>query len=194
MTKELTKLIKQACKESGINTRIRTERSITTVTFLSPPSDELLDRIKAMETVEAHGDIIDDTRWYSGQSISFRYDFELPDGAEDSAREIMSQWLIQWSRDKSHHDRMSTVYHIENSLRERLGRAVAQAYLDLISVYQVMDYLSDKSARLISAAPSMLNALESCLELLRDPDAEPQDADRVETLVRETLAMAKGDK
>jgi len=49
------------------------------------------------------------------------------------------------------------------------------------------------NAALISAAPDMLEALESALALLQDPDATDTDADKVETLLEAAIAKAKGE-
>ena len=46
------------------------------------------------------------------------------------------------------------------------------------------------NAQLIAAAPELYDALQDCLALLTDPDAEATDADRVETIVRAALAKA----
>lgn len=49
-----------------------------------------------------------------------------------------------------------------------------------------------KNARLMNAAPSMHDALIKTLELLRDGDAEPYQADKLETLISEILVNLEG--
>jgi len=46
--------------------------------------------------------------------------------------------------------------------------------------------------RLMAAAPKMYYALIKTLELLRDGDAEPYQADNLETLINEILTNLEG--
>jgi hypothetical protein len=47
-------------------------------------------------------------------------------------------------------------------------------------------------ARLIAAAPCLLDAAREALRLLEDPDADAADADRVTALLRAAIAKATG--
>lgn len=66
--------------------------------FLSEPPQSLLDAIRALDTTEAHGDLLDDTRWYSGTSISIRYAYEPSAAHWAQFRALMSQYA-----DHGHH-------------------------------------------------------------------------------------------
>jgi hypothetical protein len=47
------------------------------------------------------------------------------------------------------------------------------------------------NARLIAAAPVMYDALRECEQLLKNPDAEPDDADRVLDVITTVLATIR---
>lgn len=68
--------IKALCRAANVKATSKKYGSTVTVTFLSPAPNSLIEAIRALETVKAHGDLIDDTRWYSGISIQFRYNWE----------------------------------------------------------------------------------------------------------------------
>jgi hypothetical protein len=100
-----------------------------TVTFKTVPSNQLVDKIKALETSEAHGDIMNDTRYYTGTSIQFSYDFTVSDDDLNMARKIKNQWGDLSSKPWS--DLRSIYWHIEKEIKETLGvvgKAIMQKY------------------------------------------------------------------
>jgi len=50
----------------------------------------------------------------------------------------------------------------------------------------------DANRALLAAAPELLEACVAALELLQDPDADAFDADKVEQMLRDAIAKAKG--
>jgi hypothetical protein len=124
---ELNKEIKKILKAAGIKNKISSKGSHKWIHVLSNGmTDEVRDQIKALETVKAHGDIMDDTRWYSGISFEFRYDFEATEETKQKAEEIMSQWLESFhgpSVVSENQNKNSIAYHVEKQIAEAVGIA-----------------------------------------------------------------------
>lgn len=142
--RELTSKLKAVARSYGVPCNVRSNRGITTVTVKAPCPDAMLDEMKALETNKAHGDIMDDTRWYSGQMVTFRFDFALPDGALEKVESIIDQWTLQIKRDKSNSDFMSTKHHIEKDIKAMLGRAVADVWNQHHSLWGRMTNINEK--------------------------------------------------
>jgi hypothetical protein len=106
----MTKTIKALCKQYGVKNSVRKYSGSIYVTFLSCPNDDLIKAIKALETVEAHGDLMDDTRWYSGTAIHLRYRFE-PSPADVGIFEAIKESYAEHS------------YHFKKAVVEKMGPA-----------------------------------------------------------------------
>ena len=78
MEKTIGQVAKALATKAGVKTKVKTQNRFIYVTFLSEPTNELVEQIRSLETVEAHGDSQNDTRWYSGQSIQFRFEYIIP--------------------------------------------------------------------------------------------------------------------
>lgn len=144
--RELTIQLKAVAKSYDVPCSVRSSRGITKVTVKAPCPDSMLEEMKALETSQVHGDIMDDTRWYSGIMVTFRYEFDLPDGAAEKVDAILKKWEMQIKRDKSNCDFMSTKHHIENDIKKELGRAVADVYLNHHSLWARMTNISEAIA------------------------------------------------
>lgn len=114
--KPLTTQIKNALLSMGVANKVSTYGSTITVTALSPMTLAMVETIRAMETVKAHGDIMDDTRWYTGKSIQFRYEWEPTEEEQGTADVLLACWS-----DDSKTDRQSFAYHFTRQCIAELG-------------------------------------------------------------------------
>lgn len=112
----LTNKIKAELRKLKVKNSVSTYNGTVTVTIKSPVSQEILDAVKALETVEAHGCVYDDTRYYTGKSIQFNYNFEAT--AEEIAK--ADELYNSWSED-TRNDRRIFNYHFRKQLLEELG-------------------------------------------------------------------------
>ncbi len=106
----MTKQIKALCKKYGVKNSVKTSGSIVYVTFKSCPPSELVAAIEALSTLEAHGDLMNDTRWYTGTSIHLRYKFE-PSPADLGTFEAIKESYAEHS------------YHFQKAVVEKMGPA-----------------------------------------------------------------------
>ncbi len=81
-----------------------------------------------------------------------------------------------WKLDEA---RSSLVYLVN----DRSGNAVGEV--------SFADFRRPADALLVAAAPQLLTAAVAALKLLKDPDAEGPDADRVEALLEEAVGLAR---
>jgi hypothetical protein len=135
----LSQSIKRVAKAHGVKVLTKKHGSIIRVTVLTRCLDSALDAIQALETVEAHGDMMNDTRWYSGISITFRFEVPLIDSDHSLVSEILRSWDGQIKRDLTNTDKVSTEYHIRNEILKRLGRAVGASYLDKYHLWDTLE-------------------------------------------------------
>lgn len=77
MQKSISSQAKSLANKAGVKTCVRTYHGSLRVTFLSEPSDALVDQIKALSTSEAHGDIQNDTRYYTGMAVYVSFQYEI---------------------------------------------------------------------------------------------------------------------
>lgn len=118
----LSNQIKKLSKAFGkVDCRVKTYGKTCTVTFLSRPSSELLEEIKKLDTCEAHGDIMDDTRWYSGTRIQFKYDFPVSETDQEKFEAFKKQVNVRDFKD---------VYHFKKNVLEHFGAILGQRFLD----------------------------------------------------------------
>ena len=128
----LSRQIKKELNKNNVKNSVRTHHGTITVELKSHITAELLEVIKGMETVEAHGSIMDDTRYYTGTSIQFRYEFE-PTAEELEKAEKCFQKYSEWDKE-SNQGRNSFNYHFRKELTEELGPS---ANIILRDVYKV---------------------------------------------------------
>lgn len=100
-------------KAEGVKIKTSKYYRTTTVTFLTQPSLELIEKIKALSTCEAHGDIMDDTRWYSGHSVQVRFEYEVSPEVKAEADKL-HQEIAAWN--DSHHIKY---YHFDKAMEEK---------------------------------------------------------------------------
>jgi hypothetical protein len=112
----LSREIKKFLNSNGVKNSVTTHHSTITVVVKSHITTELRDAVKNMETVEAHGSIYDDTRWYTGTSIQFRYEFEPTQDEINKAQELFNSWS-----DNAKEDKRSFQYHFTKQLDSELG-------------------------------------------------------------------------
>ena len=121
---ELSRQVKKFFTQNGVKTRVKSHHSFINVTILSQCPDRLLEEAKAMETCEAHGSPYDDTRYYSGISIDFRYDLEVTQEQIETARYLDYQYSgPSWDGNSRRH-------HLENKLVEKIGRAATRMIIE----------------------------------------------------------------
>lgn len=121
---ELSRQVKKFFTQNGVKTRVKSHYRSIYVTILSQCPDILLDQAKAMETCEAHGDSMNDTRYYTGNSIHFRYDLEVTQEQIETARYLDYQYSgVSW-------DGNSRRFHLENKLVEKIGRAATRMIIE----------------------------------------------------------------
>lgn len=113
----ISKQAKKLANLVGVKTRIKTSGSVY-VTFLSEPTNELVSTILALSTSVAHGDLMDDTRWYSGQAVYIRYQYEIP-----------AETMAQFNAIKSQYGDLG--YHFEQAIKNEMGFR-GQAVLDQV--------------------------------------------------------------
>lgn len=113
----IAKQIKAMATKAGVKTKVRTQGNVY-VTFLSEPSNELVDRIKALSTQEAHGDLMNDTRWYSGQAVHVSYQYAISAAA-----------MAQFETIKNRYS--DTGYHFQQAVKNEMGYR-GQAILDQV--------------------------------------------------------------
>lgn len=120
--KTLANQIKALARAYGkVSCRVSTYGKTCTVTFTSRPSEELVTEIRKLDTCEAHGDMMDDTRWYSGVRIQFKYAFPVQDHEESRFKELRA--LVDVKDFKE-------VYHFKQRVLSELGPFVGQCLLD----------------------------------------------------------------
>lgn len=112
----LSRQIKTFLKSVNVKNSVRTHHSTITVVFKSPVTKEIVEAVKAMETVKAHGSIYDDTRYYTGISIQFRYEFEPTKKEVEKAEEFFNSWT-----DCSKANVPSFRYHFRKQLNDNIG-------------------------------------------------------------------------
>lgn len=118
----LSNQIKKLAKAFGkVDCRVKTYGKTCTVTFLSRPSIELVEEIRKLDTCEAHGDLIDDTRWFSGISIQFRYDFPTPEIEQQMFEEMKAEVDVK---------DFKAVYHFKQRTLKLFGPILGQRFLD----------------------------------------------------------------
>lgn len=110
--------IKKYLNQNNIKNKVSTHHGTITVTILSNCSAEILDNVKNMNTLTAHGDLMDDTRYYTGHSVQFDYKFELSEDQEKQGQEIINNWSEDTQNDRRLFD-----YHIREDLRNQMGAA-----------------------------------------------------------------------
>jgi len=115
-----TKEIKKILKEAGVKNSVRNNGNIS-VTIKSLVSDDVLEKIEAFSTLEAHGDLIDDTRFYTGSGIRISFDFEPTQEQINQAIKIKESFVAPG---ESSFDRNSVNYHIKKTMAEKMGRAL----------------------------------------------------------------------
>lgn len=116
MRNNLSAGIKKILRANKVENKVSTYGSTITVKCLSRISQDVCDQIKSMETADAHGDIMDDTRYYTGLSIQFDYSWELTDKEKSLAKEAVDSWS-----DNSKVNRVDFSYHIKKQLNEKYG-------------------------------------------------------------------------
>lgn len=120
--KTLSNQIKKLAKAFGkVDCRVKTYGKTCTVSFLSRPSQELIEEIKKLDTCEAHGDLMDDTRWYSGTRIQFRYDFPVSEVDQEKFEAMKAAVNVRDFKE---------VYHFKNLTKETFGDILGQRFLD----------------------------------------------------------------
>lgn len=118
----LSNQIKKLAKAFGkVDCKVKTYGKTCTVTFLSRPSSELIAEIKKLDTCEAHGDIMDDTRWFSGIAIQFRYDFPTSE---------VDQQLFEEIKAEVDPKDFKAVYHFKKKVLNLFGDILGQRFLD----------------------------------------------------------------
>lgn len=121
---ELSRQVKKFFTQNGVKTRVKSHYSSIYVTILSSCSDTLLDEAKAMETVEAHGDCQNDTRYYTGVSIHYRYELDLSPEQIETARYLDYQYSgPSWDGNSRRH-------HLHKTLCEKIGTAAAHMVIE----------------------------------------------------------------
>ena len=115
----ISKQAKKLANLAGVKTKIRSSNSFVYVTFLSEPNQELVDSIRALETIEAHGDSLNDTRYYTGESVEFAFQYEIPADTMAFFEAIKNRFA-----DHGHHFRQA----VKNEMGAR-----GQAVLDQVS-------------------------------------------------------------
>lgn len=109
-TLSMTKQIKALCKKYGVKNSVRSSSGAVYVTFKSCPPLELVQAIEALSTLVAHGDLMNDTRYYTGTSIHVRYNFE-PSPADLGAFEAIKDSYAEHS------------YWFQKAVVEKMGPA-----------------------------------------------------------------------
>lgn len=115
----LSKQIKKELNKNKVKNSVRTHGGTITVELKSSINSDLLNLIKSMETTEAHGCAYADTRYFTGQSIQFRYEFEATKEEKAKALKIMDKYS-HWEKETPQGFN-SWNYHAKNELRAELG-------------------------------------------------------------------------
>lgn len=116
MKNTISQKIKSVLKKVNVSNKVSTYGKTITVKFLSPVSKEIVAMIKEMETIESHGDIMDDTRYYTGLSIQFDFAWEATKEEQEKAVEIFNSWS-----DESKEDKRNFLGHFQRHLEKELG-------------------------------------------------------------------------
>ena len=111
LSREIKKLLNQNKVKNSVKTHYRT----VYVTIKTPCSMDLIKQVKSMSTEEAHGSIMDDTRYYTGISVSVKFECEVSKETEEKVNEIISSWqpAKSWGYDFN-----CTEHHIEKQIKE----------------------------------------------------------------------------
>lgn len=132
-SKYLAKEVKAILTANGIKSSVRSEYRQVYITYLSEVSGAIHEEIKAMETLEAHGDSMNDTRYYTGTSFNFQYEFPANEAAVNKANEIIKNWggveLINSDHSKG--------YHANKDILEAVGYPIYRAYMKNAELRQV---------------------------------------------------------
>lgn len=132
-SKYLAKEIKTILTKKGIKASVRSEYRHVYITYKSEVTNAIHEEIKAMETLCAHGDLMNDTRYYTGISLTFKYDFPVNESVVDKANEIIKNWggleLINADHSKG--------YHVNKDILEAVGYPAYRAYMNNAELRQV---------------------------------------------------------
>ena len=118
MTQSISKQAKALANRAGVKTSVRSYGNSVRVVFMSEPTQALVDAMDALSTSEAHGDLMNDTRYYTGVSIHFSFNYEIPAETMAQVEAIRAQYA-------------QAGYHFEQAVKAQLG-ARGQAVLDKV--------------------------------------------------------------
>lgn len=116
--------IKKMCHLHGqVKCRVKSmSRTSVYVTFLTVPDQALVDKITAeLDTCQAHGDTMNDTRYYTGTSIDFRYKAPVSDEMVNKYKEIKAKFNPM---------DFNSMYHFRKELEFKFGYPMARNLLD----------------------------------------------------------------
>lgn len=131
--KQLAKEVKAFLTKNGIKSSVRSERKTVYITYKTEISNELHDKVVGMQTLEAHGDTMNDTRYYTGVSFTFYYSFDANTASIDTANQIINNWggikLINGDHSKG--------YHANKDIVEAIGYPAYRAFMKVSELKQV---------------------------------------------------------
>ena len=108
--------IKKFLNDNNVKNKVSTHSGTITVQILSNCSSEIIETAREMNNVVAHGDLMDDTRYYTGFSVQFDYRVEPTDEDVKKAKEIVNNWSEDTVKDHNGFN-----YHIRKQLINELG-------------------------------------------------------------------------
>jgi len=110
-----TQQIKKLLKTENVKNSVRTYGRTIYVTIKSACSNELMEKIRSLDSTEAHGCTYDDTRYYTGTAIAFRFEAPVEETHVQAIEQIISSWATPSKDD--HQGMRSIAWHIEKQVR-----------------------------------------------------------------------------
>lgn len=133
----ISKEIRKILREHKIKNTVKTRGLFVYVTLKQKTSNEVLEQVKKLETIESHGDLIDDTRWYCGHGIQFKFDYSpIPEVWAKYEQIIESFYCLNINAKE-------VEYHASKKIIEVLGESDGKAILDKVNLYE---YYRNKAA------------------------------------------------